>query len=384
MSAPLLTMIQIECFGPLDTLTFRILRRRWGRNDDSVDIRRIATGEGLTFTGYRPFLYQHGLTGVVLKHHATDIADIFGADALHLLQHDYLRLAADNQRNLRCLRIISQTLDFNKIDWVILKGIALSLQLYGDPNIRVAGDVDILVDPPHLSSALARLADAGFECIDPPPRGDSLMSWLHHLSTHQVSLRSPNNVHIEVHWRSDFFPQSSLPPLSRLGGQILRIPLDGIAIPCLSGRAMALQVSRHAYRSMWFRWKWLYDTIELTQMMLQTESDGEWAHREPTIVGSMRLAENLMSLESGTLLPAHIGEATMATADVLALRDSSIVKEWRVSGGASPRLRVHSLRMGLGRLLFQARAQGTVPARLRYLLWRIYAYSYERLFCPSR
>ncbi len=63
-------------------------------------------------------------------------------------------------------RNLHKCLDANSIDYRLVKGLALSKQLYADPSCRVSRDVDLLVAPANLEAALDVLLEQGYSIWD--------------------------------------------------------------------------------------------------------------------------------------------------------------------------------------------------------------------------
>jgi hypothetical protein len=70
------------------------------------------------------------------------------------------------RRQIDAVRLMQQT----GIGFVCLKGFALAHQIYAQPQARIVGDVDLLLDPADLNRATAALAAAGFAAMPIPSR----------------------------------------------------------------------------------------------------------------------------------------------------------------------------------------------------------------------
>ena len=93
------------------------------------------------------------------------------------------------------------------VPWVPLKGADLAFRAYDSPDDRPASDLDILVAPEHLGSALASLRAAGWK-----DRWETTPGYLAFVGeeAHNWSLVCPEGVMVEVHFRLWGFLPSSL------------------------------------------------------------------------------------------------------------------------------------------------------------------------------
>jgi hypothetical protein len=90
-----------------------------------------------------------------------------------------------------------------------LKGASLSRDLYGDPGMRLAKDIDILVDPAQLEAAAGVLARRGYRvCADEAAGGE--LPRLHISLEHGGGEMPPVEVHWRIHWYEERFSQRML------------------------------------------------------------------------------------------------------------------------------------------------------------------------------
>lgn len=80
---------------------------------------------------------------------------------------------------------------------VVLKGLWVSVKLYGDPAIRPGGDIDILVHPHHVAACLDILQQMGVGQNDPRLLADAYYQ-RHHL--HLQRCTQDREVWYELHW----------------------------------------------------------------------------------------------------------------------------------------------------------------------------------------
>lgn len=352
-----------------DALLFRLLRARWGCGQPIASLSNERARE------WTEYLSVHGMLGVLLRYHASELESLVGDRWMSQIRLRYMHSAVQNALVVQAAMQLKRLLGGAAIDWAMLKGPALSVQLYGDPAVRASRDLDVLLNPMALQAAISVLQDAGFRLRDYHSRFKmSMMFDRHWPLMHEISMISPAGVLVELHVRSDFSPQlgfrlSSVPTRDRGVATV-----DAIQLPCLCGASQLAQVSRHAYRSMWLRWKWLYDCIELA-LMLPREPGADHAAvlAERSFRDSLQFAAYLMGLPLAVLTDGRVQQPDHCFDGkaLLALRDSKILKEKRIRGFEYVRgQRWLESVSGLRRIRFQMRAQGPVKKGLTYIAWR--------------
>lgn len=155
---------------------------------------------------------------------------------------------------------IAQALDAAGIRHVFIKGIALSIQLHGDPVARGGRDIDILVERARTRDAEAILRDLGYElpihatpgdpnAIEPPKES----GWVHRESRILVELhdRLCDN-HALLPW--DF---------ETLWAERETATIAGLAVPAMARRRLPVYLAVHGIRHGWQRLLWLVDLAAL-------------------------------------------------------------------------------------------------------------------------
>lgn len=177
---------------------------------------------------------------------------------------------AGRQHNqLRALRLsaglvrVMRAFEHEAIPVLPLKGPVLSMRLYGNSCVRQSCDLDILVDPADLYRAVDALKALGFQ-----PRFELPQRPLHlrqvQRSMHHLGFADAGQLSLELHWRTDPVPATSLPRLRELWPRLERIG-DGAltGAPILPFAEQLRSLSSHACRSRGLRWKWGYDIAGL-------------------------------------------------------------------------------------------------------------------------
>jgi hypothetical protein len=133
------------------------------------------------------------------------------------------------------------------IETVVLKGLSVSANVYGDVAIRPGGDIDILVRPAQVDQCLQILESMGIGRYWPNLMDDAYYE-RHHL--HQQRCTPDLKVWFEIHWALDH-------PLTRLTvdyeamidrttpGTLLGAPVRDLALPDLL-LSLAIHLVKHA------------------------------------------------------------------------------------------------------------------------------------------
>lgn len=197
---------------------------------------------------------------------------------------------------------LGSRLDVAGIDWISVKGPALSQLAYGSSAIKASRDFDILVSPADFDAVTALLQSTGFRRVVPGPEvADSQLAiWMHHYKDCGW-LNSENGMLVEVHCR--LFANQRLMPDVGLTSPRQRIVLPGIgSLPTLDVSPLYAYLVAHGSVSGWSRLKWLADIAALLRPM----GIGRIAqlHRDATSYGVQRssaqallLAERLLGLQ---------------------------------------------------------------------------------------
>jgi hypothetical protein len=118
------------------------------------------------------------------------------------LQHRARHNAFEALRSANEVRRMSSAFAAAGIHCSVLKGVPLSQLLFGNPNTRHVGDIDILTEPNLLPEQIAILSDLGYNLINPrsrltPNRIASYVSFWK-----DFTFQSPaSGFELDVHWR---------------------------------------------------------------------------------------------------------------------------------------------------------------------------------------
>jgi Uncharacterised nucleotidyltransferase len=143
---------------------------------------------------------------------------------------------------------------------LFLKGASLAKLAYGTLGLRSAKDIDLLVSPEVLPSALALIARAGYRRFDPPPNiSDARLRLLMSLRRDLCFINEVTGHQLELHWRLFLNPHAmdevSIMAASR------RVPLTGgaIGLRTLGDEDLFTYLCVHGALHCWNQLKWLAD-----------------------------------------------------------------------------------------------------------------------------
>lgn len=202
------------------------------------------------------------MAGVLLRYHAELLRTLPGefAEALAQIHQENVLLAL---RQVQTLQVLHTALATAKVNWIVLKGIALSQLLYGDVATRGVGDLDVLVDIGDFDAAFDALCRAGHSPLESLPADARLRRARLERCGHEFKLRAPAGHAVELHWRTDDSPEFCLSQLAALWPDCAHQEVGGVPISTLPLSLYFPYAGRHAANSLCARWKWGYDLLEL-------------------------------------------------------------------------------------------------------------------------
>jgi hypothetical protein len=158
----------------------------------------------------------------------------------------------------------------HRIEMMPMKGVMLSVQLYGDPAMRSTRDLDLLVRPERLDESDQILRGDGYRRIYPdfeltPKRRKLILGYNHHFSYYHDQRRQL----IELHWR---LPLWDTEHVAELWNQCQLKTWRGASFLTLKDDALLLFLCHHGSFHQWRRIKWLCDVVAL----LALERDFRW------------------------------------------------------------------------------------------------------------
>ena len=156
---------------------------------------------------------------------------------------------------------IQKLFDDHGIEIIPLKGIMLSLRLYGDIGMRNSSDIDLLTKPQHIEKASRLLETMGYCCEAFSHRLTAKQKLHVRNNLHHFAYRNNNTgLTVELHW--NIGPWRSL-QMSLLWSHISQITWMECQINVLNDDALLLSLCDHGAKHKWVCLKWLGDVATL-------------------------------------------------------------------------------------------------------------------------
>lgn len=177
------------------------------------------------------------------------IADQLAAAARSIAAHN-LRAAAE-------CRSLLDAFEASGVPLLFVKGLTLGALAYGNPALKSAIDIDLLVDPADLDRAAICLRPTGFQLLAPR---HSLHRW--HRSWKESVWTKGRAVQLDLHTRLADNPRL----IPSIGVHAPRQSVGvgaGISLPTLAEDELLAYLAVHGAASGWFRLKWIADFAAL-------------------------------------------------------------------------------------------------------------------------
>jgi hypothetical protein len=158
---------------------------------------------------------------------------------------------------LHAAELVRLTQVFRKagIDLLPMKGMTLSLRLYGEPAVRSLRDLDLLVRPGELDRADRLLVEQGyhrtFPGFEPTER---MKTAIQSLCRHYTYVHAGRNIDLELHWGFSAWSQEQL---EHLWIHSRDVELGGTVMRQIEDSHLFLLLCEHGAEHRWFRMKWL-------------------------------------------------------------------------------------------------------------------------------
>lgn len=228
------------------------LQRLLARPLDWERLMALAARHGLF-----PLLYRH-----LVAQPSFPVAELVPEDAGRRLHLAYLQNVANTLVLSDELGNILAALDAADIPAIPYKGVALGEQLYGDPTLRVSGDIDVIVPRERVMAARDRLTARGYVPLHTltPRQEKTYLAGIHHYNL----IHREKAVSVEIHW-DIVGPQYAMPVgwpgLWRRTGRVdLYLGAEEArAARVFASEDLLLLLLIHGSKHRWEALKWLVD-----------------------------------------------------------------------------------------------------------------------------
>ncbi len=167
-------------------------------------------------------------------------------------------------RQISLLREIVAAAHARKLRVIVMKGVALSAHLYGDPFIREAYDLDLLVHPDEVCRLDDILFAAGCKpCLQVAPltpRQEAILERFHY---DRKFVHAGSGVIVERHRALDGNPYLIATDFDELWKNRTGVQISDYSVAIMGNADLTLYLGVHAARHAWERWKWIADLAVL-------------------------------------------------------------------------------------------------------------------------
>ena len=219
-------------------------------------------------------LDRHGLTRVIREMIAMPgVVPPGEVAALRELQHGKSELAL-----IQLMEVvrICDLLDQAGVRFLLVKGIALSIQLYGQPGVRNGRDLDLLVEPGALARVDSVLESLGYR----RPAEDRAKDQLAGRIPKEIGyIDASRGMLVEVHTRLTDNSDLYAPDFEALWETRETLTIGGRSFPTLGRKQLPIYLCAHGAKHGWSRLMWLLDIAALTGSPAEIDAALEDARR---------------------------------------------------------------------------------------------------------
>jgi hypothetical protein len=251
--------------SPEFTLAVQCCRAAFaGRPAAPVEIR----ANGLDWPRFLKIAHFHGVEGLVWNALATVAMP---DDAREELSTAAVRIAARSLGAAAECAALRDRFAASGISLLFLKGAALGSLAYGNPALKAAIDIDLLIDPASLAATADLLAKSGYRQV--VPAADRPLSDWHRRSKESVWLNDSAGFQIDLHTRVADNPL--LIPAINIDSPAQRVGVSpGQELPTFADEELFAYLVVHGGASTWFRLKWISDFAGYLNSKTPAEIEG--------------------------------------------------------------------------------------------------------------
>ena len=259
---------------------------------DAELLAQIADLDGLA-----AFAATHQVSGLLRRGQAPqDHAGAALAALIAKLRPQRVAALRRGMRQLDGLRRLAAGFAVRDTPFLVLKGLPLAQRLYGDPFVRDAVDIDLLVAPESFPAAREAVCAAGFEPARTFPETPVRRRWAQRVKKEETFAR--RGVWLELHRRILGNPHYFDAPFERLHERRAMVRIGPDVYPTQAPEDELLHLMCHGVGHGWRLLKWLCDVAlcldrsddaELARMAARCESAGIDAVWHSTLVACRAL-----------------------------------------------------------------------------------------------
>ena len=263
---------------------------------------------GIDWNHFAALAQYHRVQGLAWKALAK-CAEHIPADVANTLASDARNIAATNLATAGECGALNEAFAASKTPLLFLKGLAVAALVYRSPMLKMAWDIDILVDPRDLECAAQILSGRGFQ-LRVPARLTDLGTW-HARHKESVWSRS-DGLHVELH--TGLADHAALIPTLDVHALAQEVKVtDRVVLRTLADDELFAYLAVHGASSAWFRLKWISEFAALVSRDHPSEIDALYRNSQQLGAGraagqALLLADRLFgTLEAAPSLRAQLG-----------------------------------------------------------------------------
>lgn len=273
------------------------------------------------------------------------------------LRTHYLAAAAQAGLQVREVQRLQQAFEAAKLPLLFYKGVVLEQIAYGDPTLRPASDIDLLVAEADFARAESVLLNLGYQ-RDVLHQG--VARWVHLKLQREHPYRTPDRL-LMVDLHTGVAPRrfALQPSAKALWAKARWVDLAGQRVRTLSVEVLLPLLCLHSAKHQWRSLKWMCDVAGLLQRFGELEWDRVWLLAQHwQCLRMVRLGLRLVHEGLGVSLPPEVLQVVK--------RDRRVEKlAQHIWKGID---RPNVWRCFWPRFVFHVQCREHPAARLRYLL----------------
>ena len=217
------------------------------------------------------------------------------------LSSEATMIAAENLRAIAESKALLHEFEGDSVPLLFLKGVTLSQLAYGNPALKGAADIDILIAREAIEKAARILRERDYRAAIPKGASDSagLKSW-HEVRKESLWLRDSDAIAIDLHTRVQ--DNADVIPAISVQSPRQTVDIGGNGLPTLAPDELFAYLCVHGASSAWFRLKWITDLAallhplpgaEIERLYLRSQELGAWRAADQALLLADRLYGSL-------------------------------------------------------------------------------------------
>jgi hypothetical protein len=251
--------IHFSDFPPEIRLMLLCMKREMSISQREEAISLISSG--IDWKLFYRHVNKHRVLPVVYKNMRTFSADQIDDSVMTALKKKSMQSTGHSLKLSSELVRIAGILNEQEIRFLSLKGPLLSLALFGDMNIRISKDLDLMIDLADLERTDKLLIESGYRRIMPSeiPTGKSRAIFFK--NNHHYSYMNDLHVNIELHWKFDYLVFDTA--FSRIWEARRTLQVNRTQFYVMNAEEEFLYYVYHGAGHGWNRLRWLSDVAEM-------------------------------------------------------------------------------------------------------------------------